>query len=59
MDMWTGLWPCQGRRVAWERAWRGCGIGGWQGGRAGKCVSNNVFFAREMHKISGEFRQER
>ncbi len=45
---------CDRRRGIDGQRWRGCGIGGRQGGRAGKYISNNVLFAREMHKISGK-----
>jgi hypothetical protein len=47
-----GDWRCG---VYWQ-GWRGGIVGGWQGGRAGKTISDYVLFARKMHKISGKFR---
>ncbi len=55
---WHGK-ECDRRCSIDGKGWRGCGVGGWQGERAGKCISNNVLFAREMHKISSKLRQER
>ncbi len=50
-----GDWRCG----VYGQCWRGGSIGGRQGGRAGKTISDYVLFAREMHKISGKFREER